>query len=113
MTQTIVKKPSDKKSLFIFSNSFDVKKKTAKRCVVAAESKRRSMKFGNILWTNKTKLKLNSKINDLIKFNIYSWITRHPQVLQSAISNNCLKVMIDYQTEPQVVPKLLLNMSVL
>ena len=36
----------------------------------------------------------------------------HPQVLQSPIANDCLKVKIDGYTEPQIVPKLLLQMSV-
>ena len=42
---------------------------------------------------------------------MYTWITRHPQVVQSPISNDCLKVMLDYQTEHQLVPKLLLQVS--
>ena len=41
-----------------------------------------------------------------------TWITRHPQVVQSLISNDCLKVMLDDQIEPQLVPKLLLHVSV-
>ena len=36
----------------------------------------------------------------------------HPQVVQSPISNDCLKVKIDGHTEPQLVPKLLLQVSV-
>ena len=43
---------------------------------------------------------------------MYSWITRHNQVVQSPISNDCLKVMLDDQTEPQLVPKFLLHVSV-
>ena len=43
---------------------------------------------------------------------MYTWITRHPHVIQSPISNDCLKVMLDDQTEPQLVPKLLLQVSV-
>ena len=43
---------------------------------------------------------------------MYEWITRHPQVVQSPISNDCLKFMLDDQTEPQLVPKLLLQVSV-
>ena len=70
------------------------------------------MKVVNILWTNKTKLKGNSKINDQIKRNMYAWITRHPHVVQSPISNYCLKVVFDDQIEPQRVPKLLLQVSV-
>ena len=60
----------------------------------------------------KTKRKGHSKINEQIKLNLYRWITRHPQVVQSPISNCCLKVLLDYQTEPQLVPKLLLQVSV-
>ena len=43
---------------------------------------------------------------------MYAWITRHPQVFQSPISNDCLKVMFDDKTEPQLVPKFLLQVSV-
>ena len=43
---------------------------------------------------------------------MYAWITRHPQVVQSQISNYCIKVLLDDHTEPQLVPKLLLHMSV-
>ena len=70
------------------------------------------MKVGNNLWTKKTKRKGHSKINEHFKRNLYTWITRHPQVVQSPISIDCLKVMLDDQTEPQLVPKLLLQVSV-
>ena len=53
-----------------------------------------------------------TKINEQIKRNLYTWITRHPQVVQSPISNDCLKVIFDDQIEPQLVPKLLLQVSV-
>ena len=58
------------------------------------------MEVGNILWTKKKKLKGHSKINEQIKGNLYAWITRHPQVIQSPIYNDCLKVMFDDRTEP-------------
>ena len=112
MTSTPFKKPSSSKSLCLFTNIINVKNKTAKRRVGAAKSKLRAMKVGNRLWTNRTKRKGRSKINELIKHNIYAWITRHPQVCQSPISNDCLKVIFDDQTEPQLVPKLLLQVSV-
>ena len=54
----------------------------------------------------------NSKINDQIKKSLYNWIMHHPQVVQSPIVNDCLKVKIDGHTEPQLVPKLLLQVSV-
>ena len=79
---------------------------------MAAESKRRAMKVGTIQWTKKIKRKSHSKINEQIKPNLYAWIARHPQFFQSPISNDCFKVMFDDQTEPQLVPKLLLQVSV-
>ena len=48
-----------------------------------------------------------------IKRNLYTWITRHPRVVQSPISNDCLKVMLDDKTEPQLVPKLLPRVSII
>ena len=57
------------------------------------------------------KRKGHSKINEQIKRNLYTWVTRHPQVVQSQISNDCLKAMLDDQTEPQLVTKLLPQMS--
>ena len=58
------------------------------------------------------KRKGHSKINEQIKRNLYTWITRHTQVVKSPISNYCLKVMLDDQTEPQLVPNFLLRVSV-
>ena len=43
---------------------------------------------------------------------MYAWITHHHQVVQSPISNDSLIFMFDDQTEPQLVPKLLLQVSV-
>ena len=71
------------------------------------------MKVSTSQWTNKTKIKGHSKINEQIKCNLYTWITHHHQVFQSPISRYCLEVMLDYQTEPQLVPKLLLKVFVI
>ena len=81
MTSTPVKIPSARKSQCLFTTILNVKKKTAKRRIGSAKSKHTAMKVGNILWTNKIKLKWHSKINEQIKRNMYSWITRHPQVV--------------------------------
>ena len=43
---------------------------------------------------------------------MYAWIICHPKVVQSPIYNDCLIVMFDDQTEPQLVPKFLLRVSV-
>ena len=42
----------------------------------------------------------------------YNWILQHPQVVQSPIANYCLKLSIDDQVEPNLFPKLLLQVSV-
>ena len=58
------------------------------------------------------KVKGHSNINEKIKHNLYAWITHYPQVIKSPISNDCLKVTFDDKTEPQLVQKLLLQVSV-
>ena len=112
MKSTPVKKTSARKSLCLFTNIFIVKNKTEKRRIEAAKYKCRAMKMGNSLWTKKKKRRGHSKINEQIKRNLYSCIICHPQVVQSPISNYCLKVMFDYHTDHQVVPKLLPQVSV-
>ena len=110
MTSTPVKKPSSSKSLCLFTNILAVKPKTEKLRFVATKYRRKAMKVVNIL--REKKLKGHSKINEQIRHNMYKCITRHPQVVQSPISNDCLKVVLDDQTEPQLVPKLLPQVSV-
>ena len=112
MTSLPVKKPSARKSLYLFTNILTVKPTTAKRRFVEAKSRRKALKVGTSQWTKKIKRKGHSKINEQIKRNLYAWVTRLPQVVQSPISNYCLKVMLDDQTEPQLVQKLLLQVSV-
>ena len=90
----------------------DFKPTTAKRRFDAEKSRRRAMKVVTRLWARKLKLKGRSKINYQIKLNLYAWITCHPQVVQPPIYNDCLKVMFDDQTEPQLVHTLLLQVSV-
>ena len=58
------------------------------------------------------KRKGNLEINKHIKRYLYAWITRHPHVVQSPISNDCLKVTLDDHTEPQLVPTLLPVVSI-
>ena len=112
LTSSPVQKQSARKPLCLFTNILYVQPKTDKRHFVAEKYIRKAMKVCNSLWTKKTKRKGHSKINEQIKRNMYTWITRHPQVVQSPISNDCLKTNLDYQTEPQIVPKFLLQVSV-
>ena len=55
MTSPPFKKPSARKSLCLFTDILNVKPKTAKRCFVAAKSRRKAMKVCNSLLTKKTK----------------------------------------------------------
>ena len=82
MTQNKTKKPIARKLLRLFTKIFDVKKRTAIRRVGSAKKKRKG----------------HSKIKKHIKCKLYKWITRHPQVLQSPIYIDCLKVIFDDQT---------------
>ena len=50
-------------------------------------------------------------MDDRINNSLYNWIIHHPQVVQSSIVNDFLKVKIDGHTEPQLVPKLLFHVS--
>ena len=72
MTPPTLKKPSDKKSLFLFTDILGVKDKTAIRRFGAAKSKRKAIKAGTMPWELKPKRKLNSRINDHIKKYLYN-----------------------------------------
>ena len=109
MTPTTAKKPIARKSLCLFTDILDVKKRTAIRGFGYVKSKRKANKAETIPWELKPKRKLNSRINDNIKKSLYNWIINHPQFLQSPIFNDYLKVNIYCHTRPQIVPKLLLH----
>ena len=54
-----------------FIKIFDVKKKTDIYRVGTGESKCRAIKAGTSLWDNKTKQKVDSKINGQIKYKLH------------------------------------------
>ena len=112
MTPTPVNKPSDRKSLCLFTNILYVKKKTAMHRVGDANSKHKENKSGTTPWELKSNQKGNLKINNQIKKSLYCWIMYHPQVVKSPIFNDCLQVNIDGHTVSKMVPKLLLQVSV-
>ena len=95
----------------MFNNVLDFNKKTAYPQVGDTKSKLKEIKFGNKPRALKQKQRGNSKIDEQINKSLYKWIMHHPQVLQSPIVNDCMKVKIDGHTEPQLVPKLLLEVS--
>ena len=61
-----------------------------------------------MLWSSITNRKGHTKINEQFKKYLYNWILQYPQVVQSPIANDCLKVTIDGPSEPNLVPKLLM-----
>ena len=107
-----VKKPSAIKSLCLFTNIFYMKNKTAIHWVGSAKPNRTAIKSLTMMWALKPKQKVNSEINNQIKKSLYNCIMHHPQVLQSPIFNDFLKVNIDGHVRPKIVPKHLLRVLV-
>ena len=60
---------------------------------------------------NYSKEERTSKINEQVKKYLYNCILQHTQVVQFPTANDFLKVDIDGHYGPQLVPKLLLQMS--
>ena len=106
------KNPSAIKSLHQFSETLDVKHKTAVRRLGAAKAKCKAIKTGNVLWSNITKRRGHKKINQEVREDLYHWIIHHPQVVKSLIANDCIYVSIDGNSEKKLMPKLLLQVSV-
>ena len=78
----------------------------------AAKSKFKGIRSGSTVCSSIPKRRGHSKINQQVKKALYNWILQYPQVVHSPIANVCLKVSIDGQVETQLVPKLLLNVSI-
>ena len=108
----IVKKYSARKSLRLSTEVLDFKERTAVCRVGADKSKRKEIRVDSMLCSSIPKRKIHTKINEQVKKSLYNWILQHPQVVQSPISNYSFKVSIDGHSEPQLVPKLLVQVSV-
>ena len=87
-------------------------KKTAHGRTGATKSNHKAIEIWKYTIGIEKKQKGHSKLSEEIKKSLYNWIMHHPQVVQSPIANDCLKMKIDGYTEPQPVPKLLLQVSV-
>ena len=61
------------------------------------------------LWTN---IKGYTKVTTSVKQDRYHFILQHTQVFQSPIYNYCIRVSIAGHTKKQVLPKILLQVSV-
>ena len=112
MAPTPFNKLSARKSLCLFTKIIDLKKKTATHRFGAAKSNLMAIKYGTTPRALKPKRNRNEKTKDQINKSLYNCIMNHAQVFKSQIFNDYLKVNIDGHTELQVVPKLLLQVSV-
>ena len=107
-----VKQPNAIKSLHHFSETLDIKPKTAVCRLCTAKSNHKEIRTGITLWSSISKRHRHTKINLCLKRDFYNWILQHPQVVQSPRANYCIKLSINIQAEPQLVPQLLLQVSV-
>ena len=105
----IFRKPTARKSLCLSTEVLDVKNKTSVCWVGADKSKRKAIISGSMLWSSISKRKGNTKINKQYNKSIYNWILQNPQVVQSSIVNDYLKVSIGGPSEPHLVSKTLLQ----
>ena len=80
---------------------------------MAAKLKCKEIKYGSTPWALKQNQRGNSKFSEEIKKSLFNRNIHHPKVVQSPIANDFLKVKNDRYTEPQLVPKLLLQVSVI
>ena len=110
-TYVPTKKPSARKSLRKILEALDVKKNTSVRRLGAEKSNQKATKSISMLWSSRPKRCGNTKINEQVKTYLYNWILKHPQVVKSPIANDRLKISIDGQSDTQLVPKLLLKVS--
>ena len=106
-----VKKPSGRKSLRLFINIFMFKRELI-YLVLDLQNQDANPLNTDMACGNIKKRKGHSKINEQVQRKLYIWITRHPRVVQSPLSNDCLKVIFYDKIEPQMVPKILLHVYV-
>ena len=111
LTPVTVKNPSAIKLLRIFTEVLYVKKNSVHR-VGVAKSNRKAIRAGGVCFSSIPNRRVHTKTNEQVKKHLYNWIIQHPRVFQSPIANDCLKLYIDGRSEPQVVLKLLLQVSV-
>ena len=79
------KNPSAIKSLRQFTETLDVKHKTAVRRFVASKENYKAIKRGFLLWSKISKRRGNTKINKKVREALYHWIINHPQVVLYSI----------------------------
>ena len=107
-----VKKSSARKSLPQCLDTLEFKPNTYVHKVCDTKSKCKAIRAGIMLWSSIPNRRGYSKIDQQVKKALYNYIIKHPQVVVSSVSNDCLKLFIGGQVEPQLVTKLLFQLLV-
>ena len=107
----ITKNSSARKFLSQIYKLLEVKLKTSVQILGASITNHEEIMNGTYLWYSITKWKGYKHINAHIKQGVYNWILLHPQVVQSPIENDFLKVSVDGHTK-KYIPKMLLQVSI-
>ena len=95
----LVKQLIVRKSLRQFSETLDVKPKTAIHGIYDSKSDRESIRAGSMLFPSIPKILGHKKINECVKISLHNFILKHPYVVHYPIANDCLKLSIYVQAE--------------
>ena len=82
----VVKNYIERKSLHLFTEVLDVKKKTCVFPVGADKSMEKAIRAVSMLWSIILKRKGIIKINKQVKKSPYNWILQHARVVKSPIA---------------------------
>ena len=107
----VSKKPSAIKSLHQVSEVSDVKQKTSVHMLGSAKSKRTYIRSGDMFRYSITNRQVHKKI-ERVKKDFYDWVIHHTQIVQSKISNYCLKLSLDSHSETHIIQFVLFQVSV-
>ena len=107
-----MKNTSASKSIRQFLDTLEVKPKTDVRRFCATKSNSQRNKIWQYVVVQYTKETEIFKIQSTGQKSLYNWTLTQPQFAVSPIENYCLKLSINSQSEPQLVPKLILRVSV-
>ena len=103
------KQPKARKPLCKFATTLNVKPKTYIHRICADKSKCKEIISCSQVWSKIPNIQGHTKINEHVNIAFYYWILCHPQIVQSPIANNCLKITINRKTAPQLVSRFLLQ----
>ena len=93
-----VKQPNTSKSICQLSEILNVKPKTYVRRLCAPKSKRKETRSESMVWYSITNRLGHTKVNKRVNKALYNWILQLPQVVQSPIDNDYVRLSIDGQS---------------